>query len=147
VGRDLGRLVGLTPQSTSVITSYGCRLLVILDVSWGGPFTVESLSPHRTLSANGDMTGTERAASLEPATVTYEQTIIDHLRKSGVSNGQRTERLEFESLVPYPDQWMTSRPFAAPSTGKIAVKVINDCRQRSAVSCGTIGSASDASWT
>jgi adenine-specific DNA-methyltransferase len=71
-----------------------------------GPFTVESLSPHRTLSADGDTTGTERAASLEPATVTYEQTIIDHLLKSGVSNGQRTERLEFESLVPYPDQWI-----------------------------------------
>ncbi len=92
-----------------------------------GRFTVESLSPHRTLSADADVTGTERAGSQVPLTVTYEQTIVDHLLKAGVSNGQRPERMEFESLIPYADEWIHAegirRDSAEGTPRRIAVSI------------------------
>jgi adenine-specific DNA-methyltransferase len=67
-----------------------------------GPFTVESLSPHRSLSFApvGEPT-TERNAALEPSAVSFEDTILANLAKAGIQNGRRNERLEFESVEVY----------------------------------------------
>ena len=80
-----------------------------------GRFTVESLSPHRSLSFGTDVSGEEAAQTdapggangevVETATVEapgYERTILDNLRTAGVQNGRRGERLVFEDLEPYP---------------------------------------------
>jgi adenine-specific DNA-methyltransferase len=78
-----------------------------------GRFTVEGLSPHRVLAADADMvTGTERAADAAPAS-TYEQEIIDHLLREGVRNGTKNEHLEFDSLVPYADEWIQAEGHSA----------------------------------
>jgi adenine-specific DNA-methyltransferase len=64
-----------------------------------GPFTVESLSPHRTLSApeNGD----------EPRRAPdFVITILDNLRKAGVQNTRRNERLVFDRLDPCPGEYL-----------------------------------------
>ncbi len=72
-----------------------------------GPFTVESLSPHRSLafagsaidgagSVNADASG---AGSRGEAF--FEQTILDNLRTAGIQNGWKGQRLEFDSLENY----------------------------------------------
>ena len=58
-----------------------------------GPFTVESLSPHRTRSAEPeDGLGQESDA----ASPDFVGTILENLRESGIQNGMRAERLEFD---------------------------------------------------
>lgn len=60
-----------------------------------GPFTVESLSPHRSVSFN-------EADSLrngeDETAVNFEATILKNLRGAGIQNGRRAERIEFDSL-------------------------------------------------
>lgn len=64
-----------------------------------GPFTVESLSPYRSLSF-GDADGSEsqRAADEDPSSGDFTQTILDSLRASGIQNGRRNERITFTDL-------------------------------------------------
>jgi adenine-specific DNA-methyltransferase len=77
-----------------------------------GPFTVESLSPHRSLAfAAGvqpreDESTSERSAALDPTSPTFEQTILDNLAKAGVQNGRKAERLLFEAVEPYAGKYI-----------------------------------------
>jgi adenine-specific DNA-methyltransferase len=68
-----------------------------------GRFTVESLSPHKTISPA--LPASERVADAVDAS-TFEQTILDNLQKAGVQNGRKKERLEFETLGPYPGTYI-----------------------------------------
>jgi adenine-specific DNA-methyltransferase len=70
-----------------------------------GPFTVESLSPHRSLSfapatqlIEKRESIAEQAAALDPEGPAFEQTILDNLARAGVQNGRRAERIEFATL-------------------------------------------------
>lgn len=60
-----------------------------------GPFTVESLSPHRSVSF--DQADSMRGGEDETATG-FEEMILANLRRAGIQNGRRAERIEFESL-------------------------------------------------
>jgi adenine-specific DNA-methyltransferase len=64
-----------------------------------GRFTVESLSPHRTLSPSSPTSEQSADATDKSA---FEQTILENLLKAGVQNGRKKERLEFETLSPFP---------------------------------------------
>jgi hypothetical protein len=66
-----------------------------------GPFTVESLSPHR--SATFELTHEQPATADADS---YLKTILDNLVKAGVQNGWRDQRLEFASLAPYPGRFL-----------------------------------------
>ena len=72
-----------------------------------GPFTVESLSPHRSLAFAGGPeqtaydTGTERAGQEQPDSAQFETSILENLGKAGIQNGLKGERIEFESIEPY----------------------------------------------
>ena len=66
-----------------------------------GPFTVESLSPHRVLSTEIERPESEREAERLEGGGKFEQTIIENLRVSGVQNTRRSERLNFSSLEPF----------------------------------------------
>jgi adenine-specific DNA-methyltransferase len=68
-----------------------------------GRFTVESLSPHKTISP--DVPASEQAADATDES-TFERTILDNLLKAGVQNGRKKERLEFETLSPFPGQYI-----------------------------------------
>jgi adenine-specific DNA-methyltransferase len=68
-----------------------------------GRFTVESLSPHKTVSPA--QPASERAAEQGDASP-FERTILDNLLKAGVQNGRKKERLEFEMLTPYPGTYI-----------------------------------------
>jgi adenine-specific DNA-methyltransferase len=65
-----------------------------------GPFTVESVSPHRTASLDADAPATERAADRSEED-SYLGTVGDNLLAAGVQNGRRSERLIFASLKPH----------------------------------------------
>ncbi|OFZ81282.1 MAG: DNA methylase [Bdellovibrionales bacterium RIFOXYD1_FULL_53_11] len=71
-----------------------------------GPFSVESLSPHRVLSTaddNLDGTVTEQEARKQQDFVTM---ILENLKKSGVQNTRKTERLTFDRIDPYAGAWL-----------------------------------------
>ena len=70
-----------------------------------GPFTVESLSPHRLL-AEDERPASEREAQRHPPAADFAATILDYLRKSGVQNARsKDDRLKFDRLerAPGPD--------------------------------------------
>lgn len=67
-----------------------------------GPFTVESLAPHKTVTPTRQTKTEQAAAELDASS--FEQSILDNLLKAGVQNGRKGERLEFESLVSYPGE-------------------------------------------
>jgi adenine-specific DNA-methyltransferase len=70
-----------------------------------GPFTVESLSPHRVLTPDYERPASERAASsIGPAQ--FELMILDNLKKAGVQNTVKNERLRFDRLEPYAGTWL-----------------------------------------
>ena len=72
-----------------------------------GPFTVESLSPHRSLTFAGSVddanreTISEQDAAEDAESPNFEQSIIDNLAKAGIQNGRRAERITFSSLDSY----------------------------------------------
>jgi adenine-specific DNA-methyltransferase len=65
-----------------------------------GPFTVESLSPHRVLDPEAKPSKAEQAGRTM-ASDRFETRIIENLQKAGVQNTKKGERLEFETLEPY----------------------------------------------
>jgi adenine-specific DNA-methyltransferase len=79
-----------------------------------GPFTVESLSPHRMISvedkagaaSEGVETSDGRVAVQVRGPDDFGLMIIDHLWKTGVQNGIKQERLAFERLDPFPGEWI-----------------------------------------
>ncbi len=71
-----------------------------------GPFTVESLSPHRVLSSDEELPAAERNAQAAPGPGQFETMILDNLRKAGVQNYEKGTRLKFDRLEPYAGLWI-----------------------------------------
>lgn len=70
-----------------------------------GPFTVESLSPHRTLGVdeNDELIDAYREPQGEyGAKQSFEQIILENLKSAGVQQAHREDRISFTSLVPWP---------------------------------------------
>jgi adenine-specific DNA-methyltransferase len=67
-----------------------------------GPFTVESLSPHRSLSfGGGPESSSETEAAKDADAPNFEQSILDNLAKAGIQNGRRQERIAFAAFETY----------------------------------------------
>ena len=70
-----------------------------------GPFTVESLSPHRTLGVDED---DELVDPLQEQSVdyaakqTFPQLILENLKAAGVQQAHKADRIHFTSLVAWP---------------------------------------------
>ena len=71
-----------------------------------GPFTVESLSPHRVLAPEVELPDSEAQAHREADLGQFETMILDNLKKAGVQNTVKNERLIFERLEPYAGEWL-----------------------------------------
>ncbi|MDI6816676.1 MAG: site-specific DNA-methyltransferase [Actinomycetota bacterium] len=83
-----------------------------------GPFSVESLSPHRVLSAadeNQDGTVSEQEARKQQDFATM---ILDNLKKAGVQNTRKGERLIFDWLDPYAGAWLHAAGEYTDAEGK-----------------------------
>lgn len=67
-----------------------------------GPFTVESLSPHRALSfSDWDEPRSESLAAKDSVSPSFEQSILDNLSKAGIQNGTKAERIKFAAFETY----------------------------------------------
>ncbi|OLT40545.1 DNA methylase [Saccharomonospora sp. CUA-673] len=73
-----------------------------------GPFTVESLSPYRSLAFAGgpDESAGETAAAQDVDAQDFEQTILDNLAKAGIQNGRRKERIIFAAFESYAGEYI-----------------------------------------
>jgi len=72
-----------------------------------GPFTVESLSPHRILGVDEDdeLIDTLRETGEEYGEgQSFVQMILENLRASGVQQAHKEDRIEFTSLIPWPGE-------------------------------------------
>jgi adenine-specific DNA-methyltransferase len=72
-----------------------------------GPFTVESLSPHRVLGVdeNGEFIDqvSEKPGSGPPLR-SFPEIILDNLRTAGVQQAHKEDRITFTSLTPWPGE-------------------------------------------
>ncbi len=89
-----------------------------------GPFTVESLSPHRVLAAEEERPATEAAGQAETAQG-FVQMIIDNLKAAGVQNTIKKERLKFDRLEPFAGEWIhaTGEYSEGGKTKRVAVSI------------------------
>jgi adenine-specific DNA-methyltransferase len=69
-----------------------------------GPFTAESLSPHRVLAMDEDDTliGTRQPRSEYDAKADFATVILDHLKTSGVQQAHKENRISFTSIAGWP---------------------------------------------
>ena len=81
-----------------------------------GPFSVESLSPHRVLSTDDEQPTAKVEAQREPPD--FASMIIENLRKAGVQNTRKNERLKFERLDPFAGTWIQAAGEYVNSDGK-----------------------------
>jgi adenine-specific DNA-methyltransferase len=95
-----------------------------------GPFTVESLSPHRSLAfaspGEGTLPASEQQAAQDPSAPSFEQTIIENLRKAGIQNGKRNERLMFDLVESHAGAYIQavgSREDSESGPGRIAIAI------------------------
>ena len=77
-----------------------------------GPFTVESLSPHRVLGVDEDDDLIDTAAESEARYDARQESrdfvsiILDNLRTAGVQQAHKADRITFTSLVPWPGEYV-----------------------------------------
>jgi len=92
-----------------------------------GPFTVESLSPHRVLATDEERPKAE-SEQVKAASGQFETMIIENLKKAGVKSTDKKYRIAFDRLEPFAGTWLhASGEFTEAETGK---------RKRIAVSIG-----------
>ena len=90
-------------------------------VRTAGPFTVESLSPHRTLEVNENDEVMDRAAETkgfygrEPEFVPM---ILENLRTTGVQQAHKEDKLAFTSVVPWPGRFVCAEGRYVEGGGK-----------------------------
>jgi len=107
------RIARQTEMDASIAAKAGVELLYdkpYIDnkrVRVAGPFTVESLSPHRVLGVDehDDLIG----QVFEPedeyvATQSFSEMILENLRTAGVQQAHREDRISFTALTPWPGQ-------------------------------------------
>lgn len=98
-----------------------------------GPFTVESLSPHRQMSMEEKKKRIEGTSDAHPGFSVrtmgagqFENIILDYLKKSGIQNTYKNERLKLDSLDYYPGEWIQASG-TYQSDGKTETKKIAIC--------------------
>jgi adenine-specific DNA-methyltransferase len=83
-----------------------------------GPFTVESLSPHRVLSTEEERPQSEAFGAKEDNAGQFVNVILDNLRKAGVQNTVKNERLKFDRLEPFAGVYLHAAGEFTGSDGK-----------------------------
>ncbi|MBI4187934.1 MAG: site-specific DNA-methyltransferase, partial [Chloroflexi bacterium] len=83
-----------------------------------GPFTVESLSPHRFVSLDEEKPEAERTARKENGEGEFESMILDNLKKAGVQNTVKGEKLNFDRLEPFAGEYLQAEGDYTDAQGK-----------------------------
>ena len=75
-----------------------------------GPFTVESLSPHRVLAVGAEDQLLDRAAERPPSDYgerrDFGSMILDQLRTAGVQQAHKADRIDFTSVTGWPGDYV-----------------------------------------
>jgi adenine-specific DNA-methyltransferase len=71
-----------------------------------GPFTVESLSPHRMLGVDENDELIDPREKLRDESQGFEQMVLENLRTAGVQQAHKEGRITFESLAPWPGTYV-----------------------------------------
>lgn len=80
-----------------------------------GPFTVESLSPHRVPAVDVDDSlfdeleaaeGRRQAGLVAADSADFAEMVLENLRRSGVQQAHKADRLVFSSLKPWPGRFL-----------------------------------------
>ena len=74
-----------------------------------GPFTVESLAPHRMLAVDENdevFTGLGDQKLGYGEAANFTETILENLKTAGVQQAHREDRIEFASLTPWPGRYV-----------------------------------------
>ena len=86
-----------------------------------GPFTVESLSPHRRLTVQDKVEGTKQVPGWQTRVIgpdKFGTAIIENLRKAGIQTRERRERLKFDNLQPFAGEWIHATGEFTDADGK-----------------------------
>lgn len=93
-----------------------------------GPFTVESLSPHRTLDVNAQGDPVDPLAKPEvEAQQPFSVMILEQLRTAGVQQVEKNARITFESLEVWPGKYVHAQGVFEDDLGQ---------KQRAAITIG-----------
>lgn len=86
-----------------------------------GPFTVESLSPHRMLGVDENdelIDPLKSAPDGERAGTSFEQMILENLRSAGVQQAHKEDRIRFTSLIGWPGSYICAEGRYAEGTAE-----------------------------
>ncbi|APZ43780.1 site-specific DNA-methyltransferase [Acidihalobacter ferrooxydans] len=86
-----------------------------------GPFTVESLSPHRVLAVDENDELMEQSCEGRGAygeEVGFVEMILDNLRTAGVQQAHKEDKIDFVSLVPWPGDFICAEGKYEDESGK-----------------------------
>ena len=83
-----------------------------------GPFSVESLSPHRVLSTADEKMGSMVTEQEVCKHQDFTDMILENLKKSGVQNTRKNERIKFDRLNPYAGVWINASGDFTDAEGK-----------------------------
>ena len=81
-----------------------------------GPFTVESLSPHKVIAVDDDgdfLDNTDAADGLRATPdrsddeIDFGNVILEHLRTAGVQQAHKEDRIKFKSINPFPGKFIS----------------------------------------
>ena len=88
-----------------------------------GPFTVESLSPHRTMIVNDDdsLVDPHRQGSTAEGATDFAQMILDTLRVAGVQQAHKEDRISFESLDGWPGSYIAGKGTYRDADGSLKI--------------------------
>jgi adenine-specific DNA-methyltransferase len=90
-----------------------------------GPFTVESLSPHRVLGVDEDDELIDQSAEARAeygARQTFPEMILDNLRTAGVQQAHKEGRIAFTALTPWPGELVAAEGRYLEGEGAAAVE-------------------------
>lgn len=91
-----------------------------------GPFTVESLSPHRVLApADEERPATERAGEAADTAGDFVTVILDNLRKAGIKGTDKSQAIKFDRLEAFAGEHIhaTGEYTAAGKPQRVAVAI------------------------
>jgi len=90
-----------------------------------GPFTVESLSPHRVIivDENGDwIDGQPQSKTGRRDEADFVQMILENLKNAGVQQAHKEDKISFSSIAPWPGYFVCAEGKYVEGTGKGAEK-------------------------
>lgn len=76
-----------------------------------GPFTVESISPHRVLTVDADdeLIDPLEVANQQPgAEVDFAQMVLENLKIAGVQQAHKEDKIDFSSVTPWPGRYVAA---------------------------------------